>query len=496
MSAKQKNLVTLLLAAAAASGLIFYAHLGVVEPEEREAERKEVEEKVFAVHAPGERGPDGDPPAEPVFNSLSLEMRDTGMTMVVEQVRGTWRLTSPVGALADARAVEQLTRQLASTKFKGMVDENPTDEDLERYGLKPPRAILSVKAYVPDARGGGKDDPTRQRTVTLYAGIENSFDGSVYLRREGDPRVYSAPGMLRTALMKTPQEWRDKTVLALDEPSLRRIEVRTKKNAYTLERGDDEAWQMVRPVALRADAERVAQLMSSLKNERALAFPPPEQEHLVRQALEKPAVEARFVPASDEPVRLRLCEAQVNEVNSVYALVEKGSEVVLAEVNPHTLSLLDVGAQELKDKKALAFQLADVRQLILHPEPGGARIKLARAPDTQAWEVVEPQPARAREFKVASLLGSLQRLKAATFGELRPRRWEKYGITDASQGVTLLDVHGRQLARLWLGSEVKGNPPRLWARGSSDEVLEVEKSSLDDLRPSLSDVMVPTTSTP
>ncbi|HSP81424.1 MAG TPA: DUF4340 domain-containing protein, partial [Myxococcaceae bacterium] len=109
--------------------------------------------------------------------------------------------------------------------------------------------------------------------------------------------------------------------------------------------------------------------------------------------------------------------------------------------------------------------------------------------ESQRWEVVEPMPGKAKEFKVAALLGALNRLKAAAFGEANPRRWEKYGIGSTSRGVTLLGAMGQELARLWLGSEVKGNAQRLWARGISDEVLEVEKSALGDLPASVEDVL-------
>jgi len=95
--------------------------------------------------------------------------------------------------------------------------------------------------------------------------------------------------------------------------------------------------------------------------------------------------------------------------------------------------------------------------------------------------VLEPMPAQAKEFKVASLLSALERLKASALGEPRPRSWSKYGISDTSRGVSLRDSDGQELARLWIGTEVKGNPSRLWARGSAEEVLELEKSTLEGL---------------
>lgn len=488
MNARQKNLVTLLATTLVAGGLGLYAYLGVMEPEQKETQRKEVEAMLFPAHSPGEHGTDGGAPPAPVFTWLSVEVHPA--KTVMELQNGAWRITSPLSSRADKDKVEGFTRELASAKFKSTLEENPTDADLERYGLKPPRATVTVRAYVPDAQGGGADDPQRQRTLTFSIGIENTFDGSFYVRREGDPRVYIAHGSLHYVMSKHTDEWRDRLMFPVDEPSLLRIEVKAQKNAFTLERpSTDQPWQLTQPVALRADGERVARMVSALKDSRALVFPSKEREEKVRMALEKPLVEARFVPKLGEPVRVRLTELEFDKLKQVFALSEWGSESVLAQVDNTALSLLDVATPEFKDKKALAFTVNDVHQLVIHPAPGGELIKLAKTQDTEKWEVVAPMPGRAKEFKVASLLGSLEKLKAAALGETRPKSWSRYGIGDTSRGVSLLGSDGKELARLWLGSEVKGNPQRLWARGSSEDVLELEKSALDALPLTLADLL-------
>ena len=483
MNAQNKNLVSLLLAALAAGGLGLYAYFGVMKPDEKETQRKDVEQTLFVTQGPE----DGGDSSAPVFTALTVEALQS--TTVMELQEGVWRVTSPVPARAEKNLVDTLLTQLASTKFRATLEENPTDADLERYGLKPPKASVSARAYVPDAQGGGSQDPARQRTLTFHTGLENTFDGSVYLRRDGDPRVYIANGSLRHAIEKHTNDWRDHTVFSVEEPSLLRIEVKARKNAYTLERTTaDKSWKLVRPVELRADAERVTQMISSLKFYRALSFPSPEQEPQLRAALEKPQVEARFVSTLGEPLRVRISEVSSGEARQIYVLAERGAESILAEVDSNTLTVLDLGVSEFKDKKVLAFQAELVQHIVIHSAPGEA-IKLTKDMETSKWEVVEPMPARAREFKVASLLGSLEKLKAAAVGESNPKSWAKYGIGVTSRGVSLQDTDGRELARLWLGGEVKGNPQRVWARGVTGEVLELDKSVVDNLPLALEDVM-------
>ncbi|WP_375772487.1 DUF4340 domain-containing protein [Archangium gephyra] len=490
MNVQQKNLVTLLAVTLVAGGLGLYAYFGVVQPEQKEAQRKAAEEKVFAVQTPEEPGTDGGAPPEPVFTWISVEVPQ-GKT-VMELKDDTWRITAPVSARADKGEVSTLISQLAAAKFKATLEEHPTDADLERYGLKQPRATITARAYVPDAEGHGADDPARQRSMTVYLGAENNFDGSVYVRREGDARVYTAQGGLRFLLLKHTNEWRDRVAFPVEEPSLLRIDVKARKNAYMLERTTTgKPWQLERPVELHAATEQVAKMVSTLHGYRALSFPEPKQEEKVRQALlEKPLVQATFVPKLGGPVRVRLTELELDGLKQAFALTEWDSESMLSQVDGLALDVLDLAPKDFKDRKALAFSVRDVHRIVIHPAaPGGETISVVLAPDTGKWEMASPLVGNARQFKVASLLGSLEKLEASAIGETRPKSWGKYGISDTSRGVTLQDAEGTEVARLWLGTPVKGNPQRLWARGSSEDVLEVEKSTLDALPLALTELM-------
>ncbi len=481
MKQTQKSLVTLLALTAAAGGLGLYAWYGVMEPEAREAERKEVSEKLFATHEAGAKGEDGGAPSSAVFTRLTVKARG-GTTELVREKDGTWKVTAPVAARAEQTAVEAIVSTLGASKFTSTVEDAPTDADLEKYGLKTPAFTVTAQAYVPDAKGGGAEDPVRQRTVTLHGGIENPFDGSVYVRREGDPKVYAAPGSVRWSLDKDAFALRSKEFLGpLEAPSFQRIEVKAKANAYLLERDTGgTGWRLVKPVAERADEVKVADLLAALKEQRAESFPADSPEARKKLGLEAPVVDARFTPASGEPVRVRLSRVTEDGATKVYALREQGAQALLGEVSESALAVLDVGVPELKDKRVLAFRRQDVRRVVFHPGGGAEPITVASlagaAGGVGTWEVEAPKRGRAQHFKVASLLGALDTFKATAFAEAKPRNWAKYGISEASKGVVLLGAEGKELARLWLGDEVKDKPGTVYARGSGTDVLEVSAS--------------------
>ncbi|XXF80446.1 DUF4340 domain-containing protein [Myxococcaceae bacterium GXIMD 01537] len=464
------SVAALLAASVLAGGLGLYAWRGTKEAGKPKPGPGASEERLFAAPGKGQ--------AAPALTRITVTAR--GGTTTLERGDSGWRLTAPVSAPADRRAVEALLTQLQSARLRATVEENPTEADLARYGLSPP-------AFTVTASG---DDGAA--SVTLHGGIENPFDGSVYVRREGDPRVHTAEGSVRLALDKGPFELRDKEVLALDPASVRSIEVKTRAHAWTLERGDDKAWRLMKPSARLADEARVKELLSSLKSQRALAFPPDSAAERTRMGLDAPMAEARFTLVTGEPVRLRLA-VRDGEAHA-YALREQGSDATLTEVPAGALTALDVAPGELRDRKVLNFKREDVRRVVFQPDEGGAPFSVTRLKGSGVvddWEVDAPSRARAQKWKLVAVLGGLSALKASAFVEAPSKRGEKYGLTASSRGVTLLGADGQVLARLSLGQEVPNEPGRLYAQGSGDEVMEVESSRLNDLPEALADLLEP-----
>lgn len=480
MSPQQKSLVTLLGLMAAAGALGLYAYFGVMKADEAEQERKETSDKLFAARAPGEKSPDGGAPGAPVFTHLTLTAK--GQTTVLEKgADGKWQITSPIQARADDAAVEAITRQLASAKMKAVIEENPTEQDLVRYGLKEPKFSVRAKAHLPE-------DPKQEKEVSLAGGIENTFDGSVYMRRDGDKKVYSAEGGVRYALDKGTYDLREKELLGFDEPKLKAIEVKTAKNAYTLERDEKKAWRVTKPVALAAEGPTLVGMLNALKNERVLSFPTDSPEERKKLGFDAPALDAWITPESGERIHLRMTRT----AEKGYVLREQGSDSVLAEVSPGAVAHLDKAPMELRDKTVLALDKDRVARLAFTPAGGGAEIVVQRSAadaGTDEWAVIAPRKGPAQKWKISSILWTLGSLKATGFGPESPKDWAKYGLDAKARTVTASDAAGQVLAKLWIGKDVPGKTNTAYVRGSANQVLEMDTSRLTDLPATVADVL-------
>ncbi|RKG67838.1 DUF4340 domain-containing protein [Corallococcus sp. CA054B] len=454
----------------------------------RDAEKPPAPPKLFATEAAEPtRGAAPDP--APIFTHLTVKAR--GATTELERTQEGWRIVSPVEAKADPYAVEALVQQLTSAKFKATVNASPTDADLKKYGLTSPTFTVTARAFLPDANGEGSEDPSRQRTVTLAGGNENPFDGSVYVRREGDTTVYAADGAVRYSLDKGPFELRAKEFLGpLELDSLQSIDVKAKDHAYTLTReADRKSWRMEKPEPTRASDSRLMDLLEAFEGHQALSFPQDTAASRKALGLDTPVVDARFVPASGEPIRVRLAQVTRDGATVVHALREQGSRSTLAEVEARALTTLDVGVQELKDRRVLSFQRDDVRRMEFLPGGKAAPVVVARGPGPHdPWELEGPHGGRTLYFRVAKVLSRLESLKATGDGEPKVKHWERYGISDASRSVVLRDGKGRELARLWLGDAVPDTEDRLYARGSGPDLVEVSMGAVADLPTRASDL--------
>lgn len=492
MNQAQKNLLALGALVAAAGGLGLYAFFGVMKTEERETQRKETSEKLFSAYPPGQKAEDGGAPPPAVFTSIVVKAK--GDSTALEKRGEEWVITAPLSTRADRSAVEQIINQLQSAKFKSTVEENPSAADLGKYGLDQPKFTVTAHAYVPNAKGEGANDPARRRELTLGGGIENTFDGSIYIRRQGDNAIYAVDGAVRSSLEKTTFDLRDKEVLALDEATLKQIDFKSKSNRYVLERDEAKTWQLKAPKTMPADGNAVATLIGSLKNERALAFPKDSPEERKRLGLVAPAVDATFTPESGEKVRIRLSKTKISDAEKVFALREAGQDAILAEVPAGALTALDKSAADLRDKSVLTVKREEVAKVVFSPGGNAPEIAVEKlsadgGSSSEDWQVTAPEKGPAKKWKLSSVLWSLSSLKAAAVADENPKDWSKYGISAASRSVALMDKSGKTLAKLQVGKEVKGKPNALYVKGSRNNALEIDSAKLNELPWTAADVL-------
>ncbi len=112
-------------------------------------------------------------------------------------------------------------------------------------------------------RAAGKD-----KAVELVVGGAPAF-GAGYVRRANESAVYRVKGRLPELAGRRPDEWRDKTIVAVSADSIAQIQVRRGRERYALTR-DGSRWQLATGEAV--DSSRAAELARALGQIRAAGF--------------------------------------------------------------------------------------------------------------------------------------------------------------------------------------------------------------------------------
>lgn len=469
------TLVALLGLLLVAAGLGLFAYFGVHEKDARESKQKAAEQALFPQPAAH-----NEKPAQPNFTRLTI--RAKGDTTVLERgPKGEWEIVSPIRAAADKLTLDALVSQLQTAKIKDVIEQNADPAALERYGLAKPRFSVTAVTTQPGAQ------PVE---LVLHGGVENSFDGSIFVRRGDEPKVSSAPGGLRWALEKSTYELRDKQVLAVDEPKVSQLELKTSKRSLLLERTGKKSWRLVQPMAMTADTSTVEAMLASLRNERALAFPEDSPAARGTYGLETPRLEATVTLEGGEKIRLRFSLENADGPGKAYALREEAAGATLAEITPACAVALDKEPLDLRDRSVLAFDKEAVAKVRFRLADGSELVVERAGADggsTESWQVLSPVAGKARAFKITAILWALGSLRAARFGEERPADWSRYGITSKSRAITLLDASGKELSRLTLGQKTETDT--VYVRGNREIVIEADVSRLSELPSSVADLL-------
>jgi hypothetical protein len=452
------GLVVLLLLAGAIGG----AALWTGKDEQKKAEAKEKSEKLF----------DFD---KSQVKELRLSKEGQLVARLEKGDKG-WKLAEPVQADGDDTAVDSLLGTLSALKQKKELAE---EKDLKAFGLDQPRLEVAVKL------DGGKD-------VGLQVGIDNGFDGTLYVKKLGDATVRVIDAYQKASFEKTAFDLRDKKVARLDDSAeVKRIEATGVKWPYTLEK-DGAVWKLGGAPADTAAADRVA---SAVKSLRATAVASEAAKSLKEFGLDKPRATIRLSVVAGKDTYTRMVQiGQAKSGASTKTFAKRDDSPVVYEVDKQILADVEKDAFDLQNKDLVHLDREAVRRVVFESPPGKveiARVKNAPADGGVADEVftvVAPQQGPAKKWKVSSALYAIASLRATAFEGPLPAANDlaRYGL-DKPRTVTLLGEGDKVLARVRIGAEKDGK--RYALSDGFAKLVRVEKSTVDDWPWSVADAL-------
>ena len=197
-------------------------------------------------------------------------------------------------------------------------------------------------------------------------------------------------------------------ILSVSDSDIQKIEVKKKGGEdLVLQKNGAGKWEIVSPVAGRADQDVVSQLVSSVATVNADRVVEEKASGLSQYGLEPPATEV-ILTTKDGKTRRLLVGDDTPTSGGVYAKVD--GDVRVVTIATYTKNGFDKSAKDLRDKRLLTFDQDKASRIELASKKQS--IEFGR--DKDQWQILKPGPYRADGLQVEELVRKLREAKMDT----------------------------------------------------------------------------------
>jgi hypothetical protein len=245
-----------------------------------------------------------------------------------------WNIEHPGPYAADGSTVRSFLSTLRSMRATDFPDDNPSD--LTAYGLDAPRLKITLHL--------GKDNAEK----TILVGKENDKK-EIYVQRGGQPAVFTVSDWVFRDLNKTPNDFRDKTVLAFDRDAVTAIDLQRKDGAHVkLVRGANKQWQVEGGEGTPAETT-ITQYVTDLHDLKGYEIAADQPADLAQFGLDQPMLTLTVVGAENKPIGTVLLGAHEKDGKKEYTAMAQGGATIFL-VRDYLFTRLDKRPQDFVAK--------------------------------------------------------------------------------------------------------------------------------------------------
>jgi hypothetical protein len=377
---------------------------------------------------------------------LDLKKRGAEPIALTKSGSGKWAITQPQPFGADQSLVSGMLSTLSSLSSQRVVDDKAAD--VTRYGLNPPVLRLDITE---------KDNKTRE----LLVGDDTPTGSAAYAMVAGDPRVFTMAAYAKVSVDKSLNDLRDKRLLTVNPEKISRIELVRKNQDIEFGRNKDD-WQILKPKPLRADSNRVSELIRQLTDAKMDLSSSDPKETASAFANATPIATAKLTDESGTQ-ELQVRKKQVGTSSDAYYAKSSAVDGVY-RINSDVGPALDRDLDDFRNKKIFDFGFVDPEKIELHV--GSKAHFLVRSGDDWWWNGKKMDSGT-----VQSLISDLR--------DLSGDRFPDYGFANPTIDVTVTSDDGKRVERVLIA---KSGNVYLAKRENEPALYQLNSSSVDDLQ--------------
>ncbi len=313
--------------------------------------------------------------------------------IVFERNGNTWEITQPVQTEADQPTAQGFADQIAESRI---TETEPRGASRKKvYGLDPPQAVVDFQL-----RNGAK------HTVVIG---DKDFSGiSVYTVVDGSPDVALLPATLLATAAKSLDDLRDRNVLHVQNEDVESFALRNPSGALAIARRKDapDTWEFSRPEDVRADADAVNQLLSTVANAKMEGIASEKSSDLARYGLADPSMTLTITRKDGQEATL-----QVGKKDGKDYFARDVSRPQIFRVGQDLYTRLAEKFSDLRDKSVVHWDASVIRQVEVTNANGTVTIR-RKADGAEEWVVEAPAAEKGKSASSWKVLDPLTSLKA------------------------------------------------------------------------------------
>lgn len=374
---------------------------------------------------------------------------------------GKWVIVDPEKLSADQSSIATFLNTLTGATIDQVVDPHPTT--LKDFGLDPPSETLELSSDAKPAQ------------FSLMLGDETPTGNGLYAQVGGNPRVVTLPGYLKTSLVKTLFDLRDKRAVTLDADQIQRIEVVSKEKgkSFTLQKNPEGVWDLVLPPSVRADRSSVDSLVSDLRTLSMAGIVAEDKKKPGPYGFGSPALTLKLTSPSGSQA-LVLGKKDGDKYDAMNSALEP-----IFTLNSEVLTQFQKNVEDLRDKQLFSFSPFEVTHFDVVTPKGHWTFEKQK----DKWKETAPAAKQVSKDKVDSLVGQVGELRAESFPLNHPTNLAAFGLTKPAYRFEAQSGGNREIG------EAAKVGDHVYARRSTDVApSELSKTALDSIEKTLSGI--------
>ncbi len=383
------------------------------------------------------------------LNKLEIAKKDGSILLLVKE-NGKWTIGGAEPFAADQDATAGLASALAPLNADSVLEEKPAD--LAGYGLVTPS--LTVTA----TRKNGKSE-------TISFGDDVPAGSQVYLKHNGDSKVYLVPTNVKTSFEKSANDLRDKRLLTFDSDKVSRIELDAHQQQLEFGKNNQNEWQILKPKPYRADSFTVEDLLRKLHDAKM---------DLAASGDDAKKADAAF--ATGQPVATaKITDAATTQTLEVHknkddyyarSSVVKGAFKVNADLG----SAVDKSLDGFRNKKVFDFGFSD---------PTKFQVRNGSA-DTTYQKTGPDWKSNGKPLDAASVQSVIEKLR-----DLAAAKFVETGLTTGTLEIDVTSNDGKRVEKVAFAKVPEGYIAR---RENETALYQLDSKPVDDILKSIGEI--------